>query len=100
MGYYTKPFFSVARVLLPAQVLICALGDFQVWEKLFLLHIANPERFKWMIPMPGEWHWTWHIIVAIFRIYYISILLPFAKILGFSSLDPDARNFHYAENLL
>ena len=32
------------------------VGDFQVWEKLFLLHVADPEKFKWMIPMPGEWH--------------------------------------------
>ena len=76
------------------------VGDYQVWEKLFLLHVESPEKFKWMIPMPGEWHWTWHIIIAIFRIYYISILLPFATIIGFLSLDPDARNFHYAEDLL
>lgn len=76
------------------------VGDFQVWEKLFLLHVRQPVKYQWLIPMPGEWHWTWHIIIAIYKVYYDSILLPFAKLLGFLKLDPKAVNFHYAEDLL
>src|ERR1700761_6329806 len=53
-----------------------------------------------MIPVPGEWHWTWHIIKGIFVLYYDSILLPCAKAMGYSTLDREAKNFHYAEDLL
>ena len=38
--------------------------------------------------------------MAIFKIFGITILKLFADILGFSSLDLEANNFHYAENLL
>ena len=75
-------------------------GDLQVWEKLFLLHARQPDKYMWMIPMPGEWHWTWHIVQGIFRRYYYTILLPFAKLIGFKQLDKDAKNFHYAEDFL
>jgi hypothetical protein len=75
-------------------------GDQQTWIRLWLLHLQNPTEYHWMIPVPGEWHWTWHIIKAIFRLYYYTILLPFSRVLGFSKLDKKADNFHYAEDLL
>lgn len=75
-------------------------GDYQVWCQLFLLLLRNPAKYFWLIPMPGEWHWTWHILKGIYKMYYRSILLPFSKIIGFRSLDEKADNFHYAEDLL
>jgi hypothetical protein len=75
-------------------------GDFQVWDKLFMLHVRNPVKYQWLIPVPGEWHWTWHIIIAIFKVFYTTILFPFATLLGFKKLDPKAANFHYAEDFL
>ena len=75
-------------------------GDQQTWIKLMILRQKNQNKYNWMIPIPGEWHWTWHIIKGIFRMFYDSILHPFAKVLGFKSLDKKADNFHYAEDLL
>ena len=75
-------------------------GDQQVWIKLFYLRTEEPQKYGWMIPVPGEWHWLWHILKGIFRLYYDTILLPFSKMLGFSSLDKEANNFHYAEDFL
>lgn len=75
-------------------------GDQQVWIKLWLLHLKDPQKYHWLIPVPGEWHWTWHILKAIFKMYYSSMLLPLSKVLRFSSLDPEAKNFHYAEDFL
>ena len=54
-------------------------GDQQVWIKLWLLRMKQPLKYHWMIPVPGEWHWTWHILKAIYAKFYDSILLPFAK---------------------
>jgi hypothetical protein len=75
-------------------------GDQQVWIKLWMLRLKNPNKYHWMIPIPGEWHWTWHILKGIFAMYHESILLPFAHMLGFKKVDKTANNFHYAEDLL
>ena len=81
---------------------VCAIisGDFQVWIKLWWLHVNYPEKYNWLIPVPGEWHWTWHILQGIYKMYYKVYLLPFSKVLGFRTLDAEAKNFHYAEDLL
>ncbi len=71
-----------------------------MWIKLFLLRLRQPNEYHWVIPIPGAWHWTWHIIKGIYLVYYDSILLPFSAILGYSSLDKEANNFHYAEDFL
>lgn len=75
-------------------------GDFQVWSKLWFLRARHPDEYKWVIPIPGEWHYEWHVLQGIYRMYYHSLLLPFSKVLNFSSLDPAAKNFHYAEDFL
>ena len=75
-------------------------GGWQVWVKLWNLVVNNPAKYKWMIPVPGEWHWTWHIIKGIYRLYFKTILFPFAKHTGFRTLDEEALNFHYAEDFL
>jgi hypothetical protein len=64
------------------------------------LKIQDPNKYYWMIPVPGEWHWTYHILKGIFAMYHESIFLPFAEMLGFSYVDITAENFHYAEDLL
>lgn len=81
---------------------VCAIisGDFQVWIKLWKLHLNNPTKYNWLIPVPGEWHWTWHILQALFKMFYRTIFAPFAKHLGFKKLDEKAKVFHYAEDLL
>ena len=52
------------------------------------------------IPVPGEWHWTWHILQGIFKLYGTYILTPFAKKLGFKSFDVFCQDFHYGEEVL
>ena len=50
--------------------------------------------------VPGEWHWSWHILKGIFRKYHHTILWPLAKVMGYSSLDENVANFHYVEDFL
>jgi hypothetical protein len=75
-------------------------GDQQTWVRLWMIHMQDPDVYRWLIPIPGEWHWTWHILKAIYRTYYYVILLPLSKVLGYTSLDREADNFHYAEDFL
>jgi hypothetical protein len=81
---------------------ICAIlgGDFQVWDRMFMLHRKHPQKYHWLVPVPGEWHWLWHILIAIYKLFYHTILLPFSRVIGFRTLDAKALNFHYAEDLL
>ena len=75
-------------------------GDQQVFVKLWKLRRDRPQLYDWVVPLPGEFHWTWHILKGIFATYYTSILLPFSMVLGYSSLDSEANTFHYAEDFL
>ena len=76
------------------------VGDQQVWIKLYKLRLLRQKKYKWLIPIPGGWHWTWHILKGIYLMYYDFILLPFSKMLGYRSLDKTVANFHYAEDFL
>jgi hypothetical protein len=76
------------------------VGDQQVWIKLYKLRLSKAKKYNWLIPIPGGWHWTWHILKGIFLVYYSFVLLPFSKMLGYKSLDESVANFHYSEDFL
>ena len=59
-----------------------------------------PRKFSWVIPVPGEWHWNWHILQAIYKIWGTYLLLPLSHVLNYSNLDLKAQNFHFAEDFL
>jgi hypothetical protein len=50
--------------------------------------------------VPGEWHWTWHILKAIFKIWGESHFVPWSVVLNYSSLDVNCKSFHYGEDFL
>ena len=59
-----------------------------------------PTKYSWAIPVPGEWHWCWHILQGIYKIWGTSMFLPLSRVLNYSTFDVSARNFHYAEDFL
>ena len=75
-------------------------GDQQTWIKMWYLRILHPVKYLWLIPIPGEWHWTWHILKGIYRMYGKTLLLPLSIVLNYTSLDLEADTFHYAEDFL
>lgn len=75
-------------------------GDEQVFTLTWLLKMRHPSRFMWLVPVPGEWHWTWHILKGIFRLWGQYILLPFSQVLNYKSLDLDCNHFHFGEDFL
>ena len=67
-----------------------------VWN----LKKRHPHRFSWVVPIPGEWHWTWHILKAIIKVWGASHFVPWSKVLGFAAFDVDCKVFHYGEDFL
>lgn len=59
-----------------------------------------PNKYDWVIPVPGEWHWTWHIMQGIFRMWGVSHFRPWSHAMGFANLDVHCKNFHYGEDFL
>ena len=71
-----------------------------MWIKLWKLKLQDPNKYSWLIPVPGEWHWTWHITKGMFKMYHESIFQPFGEMLGYKYVDAEATYFHYSEDLL
>jgi hypothetical protein len=81
---------------------ICIMGgDWQTFSRMFELMLKEPNDWKFLVPIPGEWHWNWHILKAIFKIWATYLLNPIAiEILCFKNFDIKGKNFHHAEHLL
>jgi hypothetical protein len=75
-------------------------GDWQTFTRMFDLILKNPGEFEYCIPFPGEWHWNWHILQAIFKIWGDYILKPLSLVLEYKSLDLKCKNFHYGEDFM
>lgn len=75
-------------------------GDQPIHNQLWTLKHENPEKWCWIVPIPGEWHWLWHIVQGIYVMYAEVFFLPISRILGFKSFDLKAKNYHYAEDFL
>lgn len=97
---YVVDQFHLNYLLNTSRTFAFLCGDHQVFIQLWKLRMSQREKYSWMIPIPGEWHWTWHLLQAIFKIYGKYILLPFSQFLGFKNLDIKGGNFHYAEDFL
>ena len=80
----------------------CALfnGDWQTFTRMFDLIMKDPEQYSYIIPHPGEWHWNWHILKAIYKIWCEYLLRPLSQVLKFKNLDAKCANFHYGEDFL
>lgn len=75
-------------------------GDQQTYAHLIAIKSQFPEKYKWVIPIVGEWHWTWHVLKGIFIVWGKYLILPLSQHLGLNKVDLEANNFHYAESIL
>lgn len=75
-------------------------GDWQTFTRMWHLRIKFPEKYQWLVPIPGEWHWNWHILQAIFKIWGLDLIKPFALLISHKTYDNKAQKFHYSEYLL
>ena len=61
--------------------------DQACFARVWGLKKQYPRKYSWVIPIPGEWHWSWHILQGIFKIWGTTVLFPLSRILNFSNLD-------------
>lgn len=63
------------------QILI--VGDQQVYIRLHWLKLHNPHRNRWFLPLPGEWHFTCHALMAVHSLWYKPMMQSIVVALGF-----------------
>ena len=49
---------AIKRAILPGTEMILLVGDQQTYERLFHLKSKRPVSHRWLIPLPGEWHYV------------------------------------------
>lgn len=54
---------------------VFVVGDQQTYDRMCALIVEQPERFRWCIPMNGDFHFVAHTIAAFHDLYF----LPFTK---------------------
>lgn len=75
-------------------------GDWQTFTRMWDWKIKNPGAGDWLVPFPGEWHWNWHILQGIYKIWGHDILRAFSLVLEYKNLDIKCQHFHYGEDFL
>ena len=54
--------------------LVLVVGDQQTWSRMLWLKLMHPERYSWMLPLPGEFHFTVHLLMAIHILWWHTII--------------------------
>lgn len=73
-------------------------GDEQTFTLMWKLRIAAPEQYQWLVPIAGDFHWYWHVLKGIFRVWGRWMFVPIARLLEWRKFDLAAKNFQFAED--
>ena len=57
--------------------LVMVVGDGQSYSRMVWLKINRPDIFKWLIPLPGEFHFIVHVLMAIHILWYAPLICFF-----------------------
>ena len=60
----------------PAVSHVFVIGDEQTFERMMKIKQAEPMGYEWLIPMPGDFHFTAHTMHAEFRLNWRTVLHP------------------------
>ena len=60
------------HAMLPASMVL-AVGDQQSYHRLFWQKKYHQKRYNWLLPLPGEFHFTVHALMAIHKLWYRSL---------------------------
>lgn len=74
---------AIANVLLLYTALVFLFGDQQTYSRLFWLKCYHPESNEWYIPMPGNWHFTVHALMAIHKLWHRCFTAKLVHEMGF-----------------
>ena len=76
------------------------VGDQQTYDRMCVLVMDHPERYRWCIPMNGDFHFVAHVVAAFHALYFLPFTARVATALGFDRVikrdDDNVTNFkHY-----
>ena len=54
------------------------------WQKIY-----NPDRWTWMLPLPGEWHFSVHVLMALHKLWFRPLVENLIIGLSFSKTIKD-----------
>lgn len=52
------------------------VGDWQTFNRMWHLKIqeGDGDALDWLIPLPGEFHFTWHCAQALYKLFWLQLL--------------------------
>ena len=62
------------RARYPNLTFIFVAGDEQTYDRMIKLKSDDLNGYKWLIPLPGDFHVAGHILMGIYRLYWTSVL--------------------------
>ena len=69
--------------------MILIVGDQQLYIRLLWQKIYNPDRWTWMLPLPGEWHFSVHVLMALHKLWFRPLVEKLIIGLSFSKTIKD-----------
>ena len=76
------------HTMLPASMVL-TVGDQQTYHRLFWKKKYQESRFNWLLPLPGEFHFTVHTLMAIHTLWYRSLAQWVIQELGWEKTVPE-----------
>jgi hypothetical protein len=73
----------ISNEILSGAEMVLLVGDQQSYARLFWLKKYHPEVNDWFVPLPGEWHFTAHALMAIHSLWDKCFTRTFVVELGF-----------------
>lgn len=68
---------------------IFIVGDEQTFDRMVKLKSQRPQQYWWLIPIPGEFHFTGHVLAAIYRLWWPQLLHSCSVYLQRRGVDRD-----------
>lgn len=76
---------------------IFVVGDQQTYDRMCALTILHPERYRWCIPMNGDFHFVAHTVAAFHHLYFLPFTAWIVGKLGWEKVikedDDNVTNF-------
>jgi len=80
---------------------IFVVCDQQTYDRMCVLVMDHPVRYRWCIPMNGEFHFVAHVVAAFHKQYFPPFTAWISERLGFDQVikedDDNVTNFKHYE---
>ena len=67
---------------------VLCVGDQQTFSRMWHLKLADPEKYFWVIPCSGDFHYQFHVASGLHRVAYAPLLQWFVNSRFVSARDP------------